>query len=269
VLVSVVITTHNRSTLLKRALESVLKQTYTNLEVIIVDDASTDDTAEIIKRYQLKDERIQYIRNGQNSGANYSRNKGLMAASGEFIAGLDDDDEFLDNRIELLLMNHDDKYAFVSSWNIVIRNNETKSFRQPLEEYAFNELLVHNYIMNQALVKKERLISIKGYDENLLACQDYDVWLRLLQKYGPAKIVQEYTQVIYEDNSLRRISNPGIKKFRGYFMFYKKYKQYMNIGQQKYWLFRLYGIRRKKISTKVARILEDKITLESLSNYRY
>jgi len=90
--VSCIITTHNRSKLLQRAIDSVLKQEYTNIELIIVDDNSSDDTADVVA--QFKDDRITYLRNKENLGLSAARNIGVKSSSGKFIAFLDDDDEW-------------------------------------------------------------------------------------------------------------------------------------------------------------------------------
>ncbi len=118
-LVTIIITTYNRCKLLPRALKSAINQTYSNIEIIVVDDASNDYTTQIVQEYLLNDTRIKYIKNENRSGANMSRNKAILAAKGTFIAGLDDDDEFLPDRIRLLVKNYDPSYAFVTSLNII------------------------------------------------------------------------------------------------------------------------------------------------------
>jgi len=97
-LVSVVITTYNRAILLKRAIESAIKQTYNNLEVIVVDDGSTDNTQEAVKSFC--DERIKYIRHSRNKGVSCARNTGIKNSQGDFLALLDSDDEYLPEKIE-------------------------------------------------------------------------------------------------------------------------------------------------------------------------
>src|SRR3990167_9420175 len=90
--VSVVMPTFNLARLLERALRSALDQTYDNLEIIVVDDASSDDTPDVVKTVQ--DERVRYIRHETNRGGSAARNTGIRIATGEFIAFLDDDDEW-------------------------------------------------------------------------------------------------------------------------------------------------------------------------------
>lgn len=101
-LVTVYMPTHNRGALIRRAIDSVLNQTYKNLELIICSDGSTDETVDILQEYCDKDPRISYVVNETSQGACYSRNRCIERAKGEFITGLDDDDEFTANRIELL-----------------------------------------------------------------------------------------------------------------------------------------------------------------------
>lgn len=98
--VSVIIPTYNRAHLVGRAIQSVLNQTYKDFELIIVDDGSTDNTEDIIKKYQKKDERIKYIRRKKNKGGSVARNTGINAAIGEYIAFLDSDDEWLTEKLE-------------------------------------------------------------------------------------------------------------------------------------------------------------------------
>src|SRR5690606_1394413 len=100
---TVYIPTYNRVELLKRAVESVRQQTYQNLDIIIVDDCSKDSTHEYLKEITKQDSRIRYFIKEKNSGACVSRNIAIENARGDFITGLDDDDYFLNSRIEFFL----------------------------------------------------------------------------------------------------------------------------------------------------------------------
>jgi glycosyltransferase involved in cell wall biosynthesis len=266
-LISIIITTKNREDLLKRAISSVINQTYSNLEIIIINDASEDNTKEILEEFEKLDSRIKVIHNKKTLGSNPSRNIAIDIAKGKFIAGLDDDDEFMPNRIEVLLKNYDEKYAFVTSWNIVIKKGGIKSFRQPKEEIELNDVLVDNLLMNQGLIEKQRIINANMYDEKLVSCQDYDMWLRLILKYGKVKVVQEYLQLIHEDDNITRISTLSKIKFSGYLKFYKKYKYLMNLTQKKDWLFRFYDLRKKKLSKKTLLTLTNNYNAQELLTY--
>lgn len=102
-LVSVIIPTYNRAQALKRALESVIKQTHTNLEIIIVDDNSNDNTMALVNDFIEKDKRIIFLKNDRNKGNGSCRAMGMGASKGAFISFLDDDDEWLENKIDLQL----------------------------------------------------------------------------------------------------------------------------------------------------------------------
>jgi glycosyltransferase involved in cell wall biosynthesis len=248
-LVSIIITTHNRSKLLQRAIKSALGQSYENIEIIIVDDASSDDTERIVLKYIKNDTRIQYIKNEKQSGANVSRNKGILASSGKFIAGLDDDDEFLPDRINLLIKNYDSSYAFITSLNI-IQFDKHKSYSKAPEIVTIEHMKKDNILMNQAFIEKKRLISVGLYDEKLTAYQDYDMWIRLMQKFGTVKVLQEYTQKVYFESFRDRISTLPQKRFKGYFNFYTKHKRIFSTRERKNFLATFYAIRNKKITLK-------------------
>lgn len=101
-LVTIYISTYNRLEKLKRAINSVLQQDYTNWELIVCDDASCDGTSDYMNDICMKDSRIRYLRNDVNKGACETRNLGIFNAKGTFITGLDDDDEFTNDRISFL-----------------------------------------------------------------------------------------------------------------------------------------------------------------------
>lgn len=113
-LVTVYIPTYNRVDLLKRAVESVQAQTYQNLEIIIVDDCSTDFTHQYLQQLANEDKRVKYFIKEKNSGACVSRNIAIENATGEFITGLDDDDFFLESRIDEFMKKRQylNKYTF-------------------------------------------------------------------------------------------------------------------------------------------------------------
>lgn len=262
-LVSVIITTCNRSNLLSRAINSVLAQTHKNIEIIIADDASTDDTEEMIKRYQKTNSNIIYIKQEKPRGANVGRNCAIKASSAEFIAGLDDDDTFTVDRIEVLMNNYEEKYSLITTKNIIELSHNRKKYQKGKEIITLDDMLYQNEVGNQVLVKKQRLFDVGLYDESLTACQDYDIWVRLIQEFGPAKSLNKYTQIIYANHNQNRISNPNSrKKFKGYFNFYKKFKNIMNKEQRKAQLTIITLNLNKKISLKKLFILDTKKLLK-------
>ena len=99
-LVTVIIPTYRRATLLARAIEHVRRQTYRNLEIIVVDDGSPDSTGDVVRTNAAQDSRIRYVRHERNKGLPAARNTGIRAATGEYIAFIDDDDEWRADKIE-------------------------------------------------------------------------------------------------------------------------------------------------------------------------
>ena len=97
--ISIILPTFNRSDTINNAIESILNQTFTSLEIIIVDDASTDKTSQVVGIYQKKDSRITYVQNKENVGCSKSRNIGLRHAQAETIAFMDDDDQYADQDV--------------------------------------------------------------------------------------------------------------------------------------------------------------------------
>ena len=97
--ISIILPTFNRSDTINNAIDSILNQTFSNLEIIIVDDASTDNTYQVVATYQKKDSRIIYIQNKENFGCAKSRNIGLKHAQAETVAFMDDDDQYTDKEI--------------------------------------------------------------------------------------------------------------------------------------------------------------------------
>lgn len=237
-LVTAVVTTHNRISLLPRALDSVAAQTYPNMELVVVDDGSDEDVGQVVKSYHAAIP-ISFIKNEKALGSCRARNQGMETAKGVFVAGLDDDDEWHLRRIEKLVGAYSDEYSFVTSDVRMMYRKGTPVWHKK-EIISLDDLLYSNYVGNQGLVKRERLLEIGGFDESLDAAQDYDLWIRLAEKYGSVKNVQEPLQNIFLEHGGKRISNPA-DQLRGYLKFYNKHKSKMNYSQRKY---QLYNIRK-------------------------
>lgn len=131
--VTAIITTYNRAKLLSRAIESVLNQTFPIFELIIVDDASMDDTSQVVGKYIKADDRIRYLKTEKNIGACKARNMAINVAKGDLIAGLDDDDEWTPDRIETLISYYDPKWAYITSdYLIKDATRKTKYFKKEI-----------------------------------------------------------------------------------------------------------------------------------------
>ena len=102
-LISVIIPSYNSGKFLGEAIESVVNQTYKNIEIIVINDGSTDNTEEIAKKWQKRDERVRYLKHKENKGPSAARNTGIKNSRGEYIAFLDDDDEWLPEKLERVI----------------------------------------------------------------------------------------------------------------------------------------------------------------------
>lgn len=184
-MVSVVIPTHNRVDLLPRAIESVLNQTYKDIELIVVNDGSTDGTDDLMEKY-VNNSRIKYINYKPAKGGNYARNTGIDAANGEYVAFLDDDDEWLPAKIEkqVALMEADNEVGLVYTGINCIYVNEGISYlsNPQLRGDLSKEILFRNCVGSTSSVMLRKIFcEAYRFDENLQALQDYDLWIKVLQ----------------------------------------------------------------------------------------
>jgi len=186
--ISVIIPTYNRAQVLSRAIQSVLKQTFNDFELIIVDDGSSDNTDEIVKEYIKKDNRIKYIKHDVNKGGNKARNTGINNSLGDYITFLDSDDEYLPNNLEeryKIRQKISNDYGVIYNQNLKKTNIGKKII--PKKAIKKNESIIKYLFINQGelqtntlFINKEVLIKNNIYfDENLKRHQDWDFTIRL------------------------------------------------------------------------------------------
>jgi glycosyltransferase involved in cell wall biosynthesis len=207
-LVSVYITTKNRRKLLERSLKSVITQTYRNLEIIIVDDGSNYDIKQILNSIDFKGIKYILLQNQRSIGACASRNKAMKIAKGKFITGLDDDDFFHPTRISVLLENYSPFFSCVSSNFFYFHKNGSitrNSFIGRIIKKS--DLFNVNCIGSQVLAERKRFLKVGGFDETLKASQDLDLWIRLIEEFGPAKRIRFPLYYMDVDNTRYRISS--------------------------------------------------------------
>lgn len=187
-LVSVVIPTYNHAHFLDRALQSVLDQTYTNWEAIVIDNHSTDDTEDVVQSFS--DPRISLLKINNNGIIAASRNAGIHAARGEWIAFLDSDDWWDSDKLYECLIKKDDTINCYYHDVRLVREkpsflrfgfNKSRQLKKPV----LTDLLVGGNIMTNSsvIVRKSLLEQIGGIYENeqMIGCEDYNTWLRLAQ----------------------------------------------------------------------------------------
>ena len=182
--VSVVIPTHNRVNLLSRAIQSVLNQTYKDFEIIIVDDASSDETGDMIEN--LSDPRIKYVRHVDNQGGAAARNTGIKHSRGSYIGFLDDDDEWLRTKLESQVeyLETERSVDVVYSGFLVRDLEKGKIIGKVLPEKKgdiFSDLLRDNCVgtTSTVLIRNDCLERSELFDEKMPSCQDWDMWLKL------------------------------------------------------------------------------------------
>jgi glycosyltransferase involved in cell wall biosynthesis len=190
---SVVIPTYNRAGFLKKAMDSVLGQSFGDFELIIVDDGSGDSTSALIEK--CEDNRVRYFYQ-QNRGPASARNAGLKKERGEYIAFLDSDDWWLQNKLERSrgAIERYPEYSVFHTQEKWFRNgrvlNQKKIHAKP-SGYIFEECLRLCCVsMSTAVLKREVFETVGFFDEDLPVCEDYDFWLRVSVKY-PVCLIDE------------------------------------------------------------------------------
>jgi glycosyltransferase involved in cell wall biosynthesis len=242
-LVSAVITTYKRKeSFLIRAIESVLNQSYSNIELLVVDDNGIDSSyhdivKNVVQSYSDK-MNVKHIAHETNMGAQRARNEGIKQAKGDFIAFLDDDDEWLETKIEKQLRvfkeSPNEDVGLVYCWYNVLTEEANNSFSiekrsLPIfsQEEVLKELFRNNYIASTSfpLIKKNCFNKVGLFDENLEASQDYDMWVRIAKEYNVA-CVDEPLVNYYKHQGERITSNPE-KKARAEKEFLKKHSDFI------------------------------------------
>ena len=186
--ISVIIPSYNRDHLILKAVESVSSQTYSNLEIIVVDDGSTDNTSDVIS--EIDDPRLIYIKHNQNRGLSAARNTGILAASGDIFAFLDTDDLWIRHKLNehVRIFNSSSNISVVYSGSYRYKNNE-KIYIPPKcvpskHGKIFNQLLFGNFIPAISVTAKRECFDKVGlFDPALISFEDWDMWIRLAKNY--------------------------------------------------------------------------------------
>lgn len=211
--ISVIIPTYNRGDLIKRTINSVLEQTYTNFELLIVDDASTDNTAELIK--SIDDTRIRYLRLDENTKGTRPRNLGIEESTGEFIAFLDSDDEWLSDKlekqVEFMLNSNINNNNVLCFTGIIIKNGDSqyKRFNRELtnnEDIMDYILVKDNIVQTSTYIVSSKIAKSVQFDSQLKKHQDWDFCLRLRNNNVNFLYFPQCLTVWYVDESNNRLS---------------------------------------------------------------
>ncbi|VAX38260.1 hypothetical protein MNBD_UNCLBAC01-2037 [hydrothermal vent metagenome] len=210
--ISVIISTYNRAPLLKRAISSVLVQTFQNFELIIVNNASVDNTEEVVQFFD--DSRIRYVCHDKNKGGPAARNTGIKLAVGKYFAFLDDDDKWLPKKLSKQVKKMDassEKVGLVYVGTEIVDNKTQKTLRSYEPQFkgnVYKYLLVRTILgsVSSVLIRKECFGKVGLFDEELSSCQDWDMWLRISQEYEfdfvPEFLVKIYMHDVQISNNL-------------------------------------------------------------------
>lgn len=201
-MISIIIPCYNSETFVKRALDSVLKQTYKDWEIILVNNNSTDGTQSVLDAFQTQHPVRVRVYFEAKKGAPAARNKGLNEARGEWIQFLDADDEILPDKLEgQMKVAIKEKASIVSSPYTRVSNRDGKYMEVPRSIYPDDEwsaLILSNMgITSSNLFKREILLKVKGWNEDLIASQEYDMMFRILQLRPKVAFDDRYRTIIH------------------------------------------------------------------------
>ena len=219
-MVSTIITTYGGGKQLQRAIDSVLNQTYQDLEVIVVDDNNPDtdsrrQTEKTMQKYSLES-RVKYLKHDKNKNGAVARNTGLKISSGKYISFLDDDDYYLPNRFESILKKLETAYGLVGVYtgvNIQDENNVTVMTIRPKQNLTIKELLLNEMAIgtgSNIFIRSEVAKKINGFDENFVRRQDIEFMIRVCE-YGTVGYLSE-TLVIKSVNDIA--NHPKYEKMK-------------------------------------------------------
>lgn len=228
---SVVIPTYNRAHLVKRAIKSVLGQTYPEFEIIIVDDCSCDNTEEVIQEVMKEDKRVRYVKLDKTKGAAASRNNGVELSRGDYIAFLDSDDKALnmwleesEKKIEKLPLSWgvlypryyiQDELSNVTYLNVI----------PPKEGHIYKDLMRGSGLsigVSGAVVKKLAFLEVGGFDENLCGYHDYDLWYKMAREWTFHFV--NAPLILFHDHRNSRLMGETEKRKKAYSLFHQKWK---------------------------------------------
>jgi glycosyltransferase involved in cell wall biosynthesis len=185
--ITVIIPTFNRDNFISKTIDSILNQTYKVNEIIIIDDGSSDNTKKFIEQYPLI-HNIKYIYQ-KNQGVSSARNLGIKFSNNEWIAFLDSDDIWCNDKIAKQKQFHENNLDILFSYTDELWKFNNKVIKQnKFQEKHENSKFIANIALckigsSTVLLHKSIFEDIGVFDENLVACEDYDLWLRILRKY--------------------------------------------------------------------------------------
>lgn len=235
--VSVIIPTYNRVNLLHSAITSVLNQTFQDFEILVIDDGSQDNTQEVVGNFH--DTRVHYIRHKKNKGEAEARNTGIINSHAEYIAFLDDDDEWMPEKLRLqvdLFENSEPRVGCIYTGYLVVDTTKKKILRQriPIKRgNIYHDIFVRNYIgiPSTVILKRECFQKVNLFDKNIAFGTDYDMWIRIAKEFHFDYIEKPLVKYCVHKN---RLSTNLEIQIKGFETILKKYDQFFTLNNKIY-----------------------------------
>ena len=270
-LVSVVIPSRNRRARLVRAIESVSQQTWPNIEIIVVDDASIDNTAQFLEKLvSTSSIPIKFVRNEVAQGGAGARNKGIDLAEGQYVAFLDDDDVWMPEKLNLQIgMMKESPYASAVSCSFLVQHSsgkQTVKYISPPKDVQ--QILNTNHLggASMCLTTRQILLRIGGFDAGLRSGQDWDLWIKLYD-CGQVLVCNEpLVQYIYHQGVT--ITGNLRSKYSGHRRLYLRYRHRMTAKTRRHHLSELIFCRKVLLEHNRMRQLTGLLNVVGVSELR-
>ena len=241
--VSIVIPTFGRADLLRRLLTSIHAQTYPHYEVIVVDDCSpqTDDYERVVSEFSPRLNDFTFLRNDSNRGAPFSRNRGIRQAKYELVALVDDDDEWLPEKLArqvAVFAQSPPEVGLVYTWTDVVEDGQRRAFyRSQIEGVCLGSILTECFIPSPSvMVLKQAVANVGMFDEKLPSCQDWDLWTRLCAAGYQVRVVREALTLYHKQTSnsigsSRRAREGYVRYYRKHFWSLARFGKWRHLAQ--------------------------------------
>ena len=224
-MISVIIPTYNRAKLLLRSMQSVLEQTFTDLELIVVDDASTDDTEQVVT--SVRDDRVRYIRMEKNGGAGAARNAGIAAARGEWIAFQDSDDVWFPDKLARQFAQLKETGADVvfCAFERCTAEGEKlyvfpHAYVQP-GKVTYEQLLFENLASTQTILGRKVCFEQVRFKPDFPRLQDWEMMLRMVQQYDVRYFDDVLARMYEQPDSISKNPEKGLAAFEALYAMHK------------------------------------------------
>jgi glycosyltransferase involved in cell wall biosynthesis len=263
-LISIIVPSFNREHTILRALNSLINQTYANIEIIVVDDCSTDNTVPLIKSLMKTEPRLQLVINPENQGPNPTRNRGIAHATGKYLSFLDSDDEWYLETIEILwnkIKTTSDKVGVVYAGINFITDTYERKIYPKFRGNVFRDFMTKGAIGSYPLIKREVFTKTGLFDESEElrrgGNQEYELWIRIAQHYEFESVNEVLLKHYFHADSVTfqsAIKRP-FTKINSYLYIWKKYQQYFTEDTDAYVFFcyKIFEMLKDKPQKKLAK----------------